>query len=66
MLSEDFLRAKAGGGPNLLEEVVNWKAVVEKYLQLIGQSDGTAEADLDDADDDDAGDVPAAGPVEAV
>ena len=60
------MRAKAGGGPNLLEEVVNWKAVVEKYLQLIGQSDGTAEADLDDADDDDAGDVPAAGPVEAV
>ena len=65
IFTEDFLRATKGAGPSLLEEVVNWKAVVDKYLQLIGQSDGPGEGDLDEGDDDEGGtEAPAAAPVE--
>ncbi len=56
-------------GPNPLEEVVDWKVVVDKYLQLIGQRDGTGEDDQDDLEDEEAGDAPApaaAGAAEAV
>ena len=58
------MRAAKGSGPNLLEEVINWKAVVDKYLQLIGQSDGTTEGDLDDGDDDEGAETQAAPPAE--
>lgn len=65
-LTEDFLRATKGGGTNLLEEVVNWKAVVDKYLQLVGQSDGTGEGDPDEGDEDDGTGTPAPVSGEAV
>ncbi len=52
--SEDFLRAKKGAGPGMIEEVINWRAVVSKYLQLIGQGDGEGD-DLDFDDEEEGG-----------
>ena len=38
----------------MIEEVINWRAVVDKYLQLIGQSDGAGD-DLDFDDEEEGG-----------
>ena len=38
-------------GPQRIEEVVNWKTVVDKYLVMKGSGDGTIEVFSDRPDD---------------
>ncbi len=49
-LSDDFMQAALNNqGPRPIEEVVDWKLVVEKYLAMQGL--GESKSDADDKDE---------------